>query len=158
MSRLVKWSTPALLALAFGAALAVPSLAAQPRAGDCWGGDCYSSASPKVDDSGFEVGNNSVEGLTIQESCLGSHGHGRNREVDRLYNFSNAEISASGTFDITAAGDDSATIANGTESGKNITVTNVTGKFVTPTKAEISLTIHYRSCGTKHVTILGHHH
>ncbi len=85
--RSLRWSTPGLLALAVAATFAVPSLAARPKAGDCWGGDCYSGTHPKVDNSGFEVDGNVLYSLLIQESCLGSSGNGGNRRADLLEAF-----------------------------------------------------------------------
>jgi len=153
MIRYVRWSTLGLLALALVAALAVPSLAAQPRAGDCWGGDCYSGTSPKVYDSGFEVDSNVLYSMLIQESCLGSSGHGRN---DFLEGFMEMKIHSSGAF--STPGQHTVTIQNDADTlDTSTTVTNLHGKFVTPTKAVITLTIHYGNCGTKHVTVLGHH-
>ncbi len=155
MTRFARWSTPGLLALAIAAALAVPSLAAKPRAGDCWGGDCYSGTSPKVDNSGFEVDGNVLYSLVIQESCLGSSGNGSNSRADFLEGFPEMKIDASGAFSM--PGRKTVTIENAAETLETSTiVTDVHGKFVTPTKAMITLTIKYRSCGTKQVTVLGH--
>ena len=152
MTRSIRWSTPTLLVLAAAAALAVPGFAAQPRTNDCWGGDCNSTASS----AGFEAAGHVVYGLVIPELCLGSTGHGSHRYADFLEGFKDMQIHASGAF--STPGQQTVTIENGAETMQtSTTVANVHGKFVTPNKAEISLTIHYRSCATKHVTILGHH-
>jgi hypothetical protein len=148
MTRVVRWSTPGLLALAVAAALAVPSLAAQPRAGDCWGSLCSSNG---VSSAGFEAAGNVLYSMVIPESCLGGSGKSRNY----LEGFPNIKIHASGAFSM--PGPKTLTNENAAETMEtSTTVTDLHGKFVTPTKATITLTIHYGNCGTKHVTVLGH--
>jgi hypothetical protein len=149
MTRFVRWSAPSLLALAVAAALAVPSLAAQPRAGDCWGSLCSSSG---VSSAGFEVAANVLYSLVIPEGCLGGSGKTRNY----LEGFPTMKIHASGAFSM--PGPKTLTNENAAETMEtSTTVTDLHGKFVTPTKAMITLTIHDGSCGTKEVTVLGHH-
>jgi len=148
MTRVIRSSAPGLLALAVAAALAVPTLAAQPRAGDCWGSVCSSNG---VSSAGFEVDANVLYSLVIPESCLGGSGSGRNY----LEGFPDIKIHASGAFSM--PGPKTLTDENAAETMEtSTTVTNLHGKFVSPTRAVITLTIHYGSCGTKHVTVLGH--
>ncbi len=60
------------------------------------------------------------------------------------------KIHASGAFSM--SGRKTVTIQNAAETVEtSTTVSEVHGKFVTPTKASITLKIDYRSCGTKDV-------
>jgi hypothetical protein len=148
MTRFARWSTPGLLAFAVAAAFAVPSLAAQPRAGDCWGSLCKSNG---VSSAGFEVAANVLYSMVIPEGCLGGSGTSR----DYLEGFPEIKIHASGAFSM--AGPKTLTIENAAETSEtSTTVTDLHGNFVTPTKAVITLTINHGNCGTKHVTVLGH--
>ena len=148
MTRFTRLSMPGLLAVVVALAAAVPSLAAKPRAGDCWGSDC---ASKGASSAGFEVAGNVLYSMVIPESCLGGSGDGR----DYLEGFPEIKIHASGAFSM--PGPKTLTISNAAETTEtSTTVTDLHGKFVTPTKAVITLTINYGSCGTKHLTVLGH--
>jgi hypothetical protein len=150
--RFIRLFVTGLIAVAVVGALASSSFAAKPRAGLCWGGSCNPLASTVK--AGFEVEDNAVQGLLIPERCLGHYGP--HHQADYLFGLPGLEISSTGTFLL--AERFPASLERGGQTTGSVYVENLHGRFLSPTKAVVSLKIDHAGCGTKHVTILGHHH
>jgi hypothetical protein len=149
---LVKRVAPGLAAFAVLAALAAPTLAAKPHHGLCWGTDCHASSHGPIGGA-FAVQHNHVKFFEISERCLGDY-HG---SVNFLTVQSGMAIGRSGGFSHSGKALLSREVSTPSGASTPYVTIDLTGRFVTPTKASITLKIDYGSCGTKHVTISGHH-
>lgn len=139
------WSIGFMVGLVFAAS----GVAATPHAG-CWG-TCGGDLGPIG--GYFVVQSHKIEMFVIEEKCLGTRSvplpvGPAAIEGDELGPLPNITIDSAGRVSF-----------NGTthrqtshDQQRNVNV-QLTGRFLTATKASLSLTIHYRACGTRHLTL-----
>lgn len=128
------------LSIVLVAAFAAAAMAATPKAG-CWG-TCGGDRGPVG--GFFEVSHNKVESFAASAACLGRDQFGLENGV---YDVPNLRVH-SGKFSFVGTAKRSVS----TQTFRSVHIA-LNGKFTTSTKATVSLTIHYKSCGTLHLTI-----
>jgi hypothetical protein len=135
--------------LLLGMVLIPSSLGAQPKTGlACWGpqshrGGCGGDSGP-VGGAFQVVGGKviKVESFIDSQKCLGNGKYGLENEV-QIPTFT---VSSTGTFSFNGK----AKVPEKT--GLSVPV-KVIGNFVTPTLAQVALTITYKTCGTYHLSL-----
>ncbi len=133
-----------LVAVAIVVAFTAQAIAAIPRSGGCWG-TCGGDGGPVG--GYFVVGDHQVQSFLIDEKCLGTGKYGLPNEIADVPSM---PVSRNGKFQF--KGEARRTASSG-ESPVHVTLT---GTFLTPTKASITLMITYARCGTTHLTIVRH--
>jgi len=138
----------------FGAAMiawALPALAANPKSG-CWVGpktDCGGDVGPTH--GAMFVQSGKVTGFLDELGCLGSFTEhfvtGPYKENYEVTLSKNISISRAGTF--TYGGSATRT----SKHGNHPVTIELSGKFVTKTKASISLTVQYGKCRPQKITM-----
>jgi hypothetical protein len=128
------------LAIASLAAFAAAAMAASPKTG-CWGA-CGGDRGPVG--GFFQVSQKKVESFAASAACLGRGSFGLENEV---YGVPNMNVRA-GKFSFTGTAKRSVTV----HTSRPVRIA-LNGKFITSTRATVSLTIHYKSCRALHLTI-----
>lgn len=129
--------------------LTTSTLAATPRAG-CWG-RCGGDLGPIG--GYFVVQSHAVEMFLIEEKCLGTRSVAQPAgppisEGDELGPLPNIAVNHAGRFTFTGTTDRQTS----TDKSRKVKV-QLSGTFVSATRASVSLTIHYKRCGTTHIIV-----
>jgi hypothetical protein len=120
---------------------AVPALAAKPTQSSCWG-NCMGDYSGGT----LATKGDTVRDIADAQSCLGSQSLGGMKTP--------ANVLVKGPLRLTK--DDTFSYSGTVEIGLGINQpahVTLSGSFTTSTLAAVTLTIHYKSCGTYHLRI-----